>query len=206
MTRILIACEVSQVVTMAFRKYGYNAYSCDLLPCYGGHPEWHIKADARRVVRGHGEWRAESGVIIQVPGFWDMIIAHPPCTMLTHVSAVALSQGKHSLEDVEDGALFFWQMLHAPTPLLAVENPAPMGICALPPYNQIVQPYMFGHQYSKRVCLWLRGLPPLLPTMAEYTNHKPWLLHCASSSRRRSRTFEGIAEAMALQWGPIVGY
>lgn len=201
--KVLIACEQSQTVCMAFRRLGFEAYSNDIEQCYGGHPEWHIVGDALRVVRGHQRLNLQGGNTIEVPGYWDMIIAHPPCTMLTHNSAVALSQGKHTLAQVEDAQLFFWEIMHAPTQFLAVENPAPMKIAKLPPYNQIIQPYQFGDPYSKRVCLWLRGLPPLIPTSAPVISKGSWLDHCASSARRRSKTFEGIANAMAEQWGGL---
>lgn len=201
---VLVACEQSQVVCLAFRALGIKAYSCDILPCYGGHPEWHIMYDARRVVKGVGCFPLESGDNLIVPDLWPMIIAHPPCTMLTHSSAVALSKGLHTMEGVKAGAAFFMEMLLAPSPRVAVENPAPMAIAGLPRYDQIVQPFNFGHPYSKRVCLWLRGLPPLLPTRGYYVEHQQWLKHCASSSRRRAKTFEGIAEAMAFQWGALL--
>lgn len=204
MIKILIACECSQVVCKAFRKEGFEAYSNDIIPCYGGHPEWHIIGDAEKVIRGKGIYKTESGALVNVTGFWAMIIAHPPCTMLTHSSAVAFAQGKHSLMDIREGALFFMKMLSAPAKYVAVENPAPMKIAQLPPYDYIVNPYDFGHIYSKRVCLWLRNLPPLLPTHAHIINHKQWLNHCASNSKRRSKTFEGIAQAMAEQWGGII--
>lgn len=204
MAQLLVACECSQVVCSAFRERGIEAYSCDLDPSYGGHPEWHIVFDALQVVKGKGFWPLENGQVLVRDREWDMIIAHPPCTMLTHSSAVALSQGKHSLEDVKRGAWFFMQMLEAPAQLIAVENPAPMKIAGLPRYNQTIQPYDFGHRFSKRVCLWLKNLPPLLPTHARFVNHVQWLGHCSSSSKRRSKTFEGIAEAMAQQWSRYI--
>lgn len=202
--QVLIACEQSQVVCMAFRKAGYAAYSCDILPCYGGHPEWHIVGDAAQVINGHGEYTLENGTKINVPRSWTLIIAHPPCTMLTHSSAVALSKGLHTKEDIEKARSFFMTMLEAPAQYVAVENPAPMKFIGLPRYNQIVQPYDFGHPFSKRVCLWLRNLPPILPMRAAYTTHRQWLKHCAGNPRRRSKTFEGIAEAMAMQWGSLL--
>lgn len=203
--KVLIACEQSQVVCSAFRRLGIEAYSNDILPCYGGHPEWHILGDARRVVKGLGFFPLENGHVLNMGReFWGMIIAHPPCTMLTHSSAVALSQGKHDMEDVKNAALFFLQMLYAPCRMVAVENPAPMAIAKLPRYSQIIQPYNFGHPFSKRVCLWLRGLPPLLPMSGYYTEHQEWVKHCAGNARRRSKTFEGIAEAMAAQWGSLL--
>ena len=202
--QVLIACEQSQVVCLAFRRLGIEAYSNDLNPCYGGHPEWHIIGDARTVILGRAAYLLENGAWVNVHGRWAMIIAHPPCTMLTHSSAVALSQGKHAMEDVLRASIFFLSMLSAPAQFVAVENPAPMRIARLPPYDQIIQPYYFGHPYSKRVCLWLRNLPPLLPQSGYYVEHKQWLKHCASNSRRRSKTFEGIAEAMASQWGSLL--
>lgn len=200
---VLVACECSQVVASAFRSHGYAAFSCDLVPCYGGHPEWHIIGDAAKVVQGNSVFVTESGAQIVVDK-WCMIIAHPPCTMLTHSSAVAYSKGLHSDKDIADARRFFLTMLNAPSPMVAVENPAPMTRSDLPKYNQIVQPYDFGHRYSKRVCLWLRNLPPLLPTHARFVNHEPWLNHCAGNPRRRSHFWSGIADAMATQWGELL--
>lgn len=197
---VLIACESSQVVCTAFRAYGHNAFSCDLVPCYGGHKEWHIVGDAARIVNG-GVFCTESLSTIVVP-HWDLLIAHPPCTMLTHSSAVAYSKGLHTDEDIERARCFFLAMLNAPVAMVAVENPAPMSRAALPPYTQIIQPFQFGHPYSKRVCLWLRNLPPLLPTTAEMP-HQSWVKHCAGNSRRRSHFWSGIAGAMAAQWGTL---
>lgn len=196
---VLIACEQSQTVCLAFRRLGFSAYSNDIEKCYGGHPEWHILGDARTVIKNKQLVTLENGASMITP-HWDLIIAHPPCTMLTHSSAVALANGKHTMEDVRLGAEFFIAMLNAPCPRVAVENPAPMRIANLPKYNQIINPYEFGHPYSKRVCLWLKNLPQLLQTCYN-PMHESWLLHCASNSRRRSKTFEGIAQAMAEQWG-----
>jgi hypothetical protein len=204
MAKVLIACERSQVVCAAFRRHGIEAYSNDLEPCYGGHPEWHIIGDAAQIVLGYDVFWTEAGGMVAVSGRWSMIIAHPPCTMLTHSSAVAYAKGLHTYTDVLKGALFFMRMLAAPSQYVAVENPAPMSIAHLPPYSQIINPYDFGHRYSKRLCLWLKELPPLLPTHARVLNHVQWIQHCAGNSRRRSQTFEGIAEAMATQWGSLL--
>ena len=202
--QVLIACEASQVLCTAFRKKGLEAYSCDIEPCYGGHPEWHIMEDARQVIQGCGIYSLQNGSCVAVPGRWSLIIAHPPCTMLAHVSAVALANGSHTKMDVLQAANFFLAMLSAPCPMIAVENPAPMRIAQLPPYDQIINPYDFGHKFSKRWCLWLRGLPPLLPTRARILNHVSYHDHCASNSRRRSHSFSGVAEAMAEQWGGLL--
>lgn len=201
--KVLVACECSQVVTFAFRSHGYAAYSCDLVSCYGGHPEWHIVGDAAQVVQGNSIFVTESGAQLVV-GEWSLIIAHPPCTMLTHSSAVAYSKGLHSDDDIEAARCFFMKMLNAPAQHVAVENPAPMARAALPRYNQIIQPYDFGHRYSKRICLWLRDLPPLLPTHAMVVNHVSWLKHCAGNPRRRSHFWSGVADAMASQWGGLI--
>lgn len=202
---VLVACEQSQVVCKAFRALGYTAYSNDKLPCYGGHPEWHIIGDARRVVQGQGVFHLENGQDLMVPDHWGLLIAHPPCTMLTHSSAVALSKGLHSMWDVMEAANFFLTMLAAPVPMICVENPAPLGLAQLPPYSQIVNPHQFGHPFSKRACLWLRNLPPLIPMTGYFTSYSQWLKHCSSRPARRAKTFEGIAEAMAAQWGSLMG-
>lgn len=198
---LLVACEQSQTICLAFRNAGYIAFSNDLLRCYGGRPDYHIMGDALVVSKGNGVFDLEDGTQLCVHGHWGSIIAHPPCTYLTHCSAVSLATGKHTIDQVRDAACFFLQLLDTPCDRIAVENPAPMRVAGLPRYSQIIQPYDFGHVYSKRVCLWLRGLPPLLPTHARVLNHKQWLLHCAGTSRRRSKTFEGIAQAMVEQWG-----
>lgn len=201
--RVLVACERSQVVCSAFRAVGVEAYSNDILPCLGSRPDWHIVGDARTVIKGMRRFTTEFGNIVTVGDGWDLIIAHPPCTMLTHSSAVALAKGLHTMEDIEEARSFFLDMLNAPAQHVAVENPAPMKICRLPNYTQVIQPYQFGHPYSKRVCLWLRNLPPLLPMRGYYVEHEQWLKHCSSAQHRRARTFDGIAEAMAEQWGSL---
>lgn len=201
--KVLVACERTQVVCSAFRRLGIEAYSNDIEQCLGSHPEWHIVGDAVRISRGHGKFSLQNGAQLLCPGYWDMMIAHPPCTMLSHVSAVALSQGKHTKDDIENALILFWQLWTAPVSMVAIENPAPMRCVALPRYTQIIQPYQFGHPYSKRVCLWLRGLPELLRVSADIP-HVPWLEHCSSRSIRRATTFQGIAEAMAEQWGGLL--
>lgn len=185
MKKVLVACECSQVVTSAFRAAGAEAYSCDILPCKGEHPEWHFRGDVRLLL---GEK-------------WDLVIAHPPCTMLAKVSGVALSSGKHTMEDVRRGREFFmlFTRLSCPT---CIENPTPLRVAELPPCNQVVCPSQFGHPFTKRTCLWLFDLPPLLPMRGSYHNAKSWVKHCSRS--RRSRFWEGIAEAMAMQWLPLI--
>lgn len=201
---VIIACEESQTVCTAFRRLGYNAFSCDIVPTRGSYPCYHIIQDAAQVVNGNNTYVCQDGSIFSLDGNWDLVIAHPPCTMLTHCSAPALKAGLHTLDDVKDAADFFLMMLNNPAFHVAVENPAPMHIAGLPKYDQIVQPYEFGHPYSKRVCLWLRNLPPLFPEGGYYNTHKQWLKHCSARPGRRAQTFSGIAYAMANQWGNFV--
>ena len=201
--RILIACEESQAVCIAFRQKGHEAYSCDIIDCSGGHPEWHIKADAMELLKMR----------------WDMIIAFPPCTYMTNAGAVRMRvKGKIVPERYQksmEAKEFFMKFYNADCPKIAIENPVPMKLIGLPPYDQIIQPYQFGHPYSKRTCLWLKGLPPLFAT--EILNeHIPYVdggcKDAKGNYRRfqgrkerdpkiRSKTFPGIAKAMAEQWG-----
>lgn len=224
--KVLVACEESQRVCMAFRGRGHEAYSCDIQPCSGGHPEWHIQDDVLHFINGRGTPNlamfvlAESGDIIEIPEKWDLIVAHPPCTYLSNAGARWLyAGGKLNTERYEkglEGKKFFMDMLNADCPRIAVENPIPSSIYGLPEYSQIIQPYYFGEPWSKKTCLWLKGLDILQPTdIVMY--HKPY---CSSgsysgthdpkykgasrkggSAKSRSKTFEGIARAMAEQWG-----
>ena len=202
--RVLVACEESQAVCIAFRERGHEAYSCDIQECSGGHPEWHIRGDALEAMRG---------------GCWDMVIAHPPCTYMTNAGAIRMRikgeiQPERYAKAMEAKAFFmaFWQ---ADIPKIAIENPTPMKIVGLPPYSQVIQPYWFGHPYSKRTCLWLKGLPPLMPTEI-LDHHEPYVNGgCKDANgnyrrfqgrkerdpKTRSKTFPGIARAMAEQWG-----
>ena len=224
--KVLVACEESQRVCMAFRERGHEAYSCDIQPCSGGHPEWHIQDDVLNFINGRGTPNlamfvlAESGDIIEIPEKWDLIVAHPPCTYLSNAGARWLyAGGKLNTERYEkglDGKKFFMSMLNADCPRIAVENPIPSSIYGLPEYSQIIQPYYFGEPWSKKTCLWLKGLDILQPTDI-VMDHKPY---CSSgsysgthdpkykgasrkggSAKSRSKTFWGIARAMAEQWG-----
>lgn len=146
--RILVACEESQAVTKELRRLGHEAYSCDIQPCSGGHPEWHLQVDALELLKLK----------------WDMIIAHPPCTYLTNAGAVRLRVkgeiNQERMEKAKEAKKFFMAFLEADCPKKAIENPVPGKIHQLPPYSQIIEPYMFGDPWKKRTCLWLRGLPP----------------------------------------------
>lgn len=181
--KILVACERSQVVTSAFRKKGVLAYSCDIEKCYGMHKEWHIQKDVREIIQDD----------------WDIVIAHPPCTMLSKVSAVALAKGLHTIEDIEMAKEFFllFTKLSCPT---CIENPIPLKRAGLPKPSQYICPSQFGHNCTKKTCLWLYGLPQLLPMTGYYINPKSWIEIVGGNKRKRSRFFEGIALAMAEQW------
>ena len=204
--KILVACEESQAVTIELRRLGHEAYSCDLIPCSGGHPEWHIQVDALELLKMK----------------WDMIIAHPPCTYLTNAGARHLWKGHQLNEERYENGMkakaLFMAFLNADCPKIAVENPIPSRVFELPKYTQIIQPYEYGHPFTKRTCLWLKGLPPLKPTDVV----EPTATWCPSGSyskkhdekhrgmftkdraKNRSKTFPGIARAMAEQWaGPV---
>lgn len=188
--KVLVACECSQVVTTAFRAVGADAFSCDIADYYGGHPEWHIKGDVLNVLYEG----------------WDLVIAHPPCTYLSLVSAVALSRDESRWEKMREARDFFYKFVELGTTGLPVciENPIPLKVARLPRYTQLVCPSQYGHKFTKRTCLWLYNLPPLLPMRGYYVDAKSWVLHCASNGKRRSRFWEGIAEAMAEQWFPLI--
>lgn len=228
--KVLVACEESQAVCKAFRERGHEAYSCDLQECSGGHPEWHVQGNVLPLIRMGGvKFQTADGAWHEAPDEWDLIIAHPPCTYLTNGGAVRmfrnekktyppygtfqmvnvdrLKQGMHARD-------FFMEFLNGRAKKIAIENPLPMTIYQLPKESQIIQPYMFGDPYSKKTCLWLKGLPPLMATdlLATYQpfinggggrldrpNYKGKKF--AEGSVGRSKTFPGIAKAMAEQWG-----
>lgn len=217
---ILIACEESQTVCKAFREKGHETYSCDIIEASGSHPEWHICGDVLPLLNGNCEFVTMDGTKHKIDGKWGLIIAHPPCTYLSNAGARWLyAGGKLNAERYRkglEGKKFFMAMLNADCPRIAVENPIPSSIYDLPQYTQIIQPYQFGEPWSKRTCLWLKGLEPLQPTKI-VLNYKPY---CPSgsysgthnpkykgasrkggSAKIRSKTFPGIAKAMAEQWG-----
>lgn len=203
--KILVACEESQAVTIELRKLGHEAYSCDIIECSGGHPEWHLQVDALELLKMK----------------WDMIIAHPPCTYMSKAGArwmypKAGQIDPQRLELAMEAKAFFFQFLNADCPRIAVENPRPLKVVGLPKPTQIVHPYEYGHPHSKATCLWLKGLPPLQPTeiVKEYTPFLPSNTGAfsrgaggsrgvAHDAKTASKTFPGIAKAMAEQWaGP----
>lgn len=198
--RVLIACEFSQIVARAFRERGHEAYSCDILPTEGN-SEWHIQGDVRGVL-GDG---------------WDMMIAHPPCTFLANSGVQHLYKQPERWESLIEANKFFLILLNTPIEKIAVENPVPHGYTILPAYSQIIHPYQFGHEVQKRTCLWLKNLPLLKPTNVvskgeRYigkngkSNGSRWYQILSMNGDRwkeRSRTFEGVARAMAEQWGEL---
>ncbi len=194
--KILVACEESQVVTIAFRRKGHEAFSCDIVDCSGGYPQWHIKDDVRNVLFNND---------------WDMLIAHPPCTYLSRVVASHLNpNGKLNVDRYIKGLEakeFFMMFYNANIKYICIENPIPMKIFNLPMYSQIVQPYEFGHYYSKSTCLWLINLPGLISNdLINYQNvittkNSKWYNSGGiDRQKNRSKTFPGIAKAMAEQW------
>lgn len=217
--KVLIACEESQAVCIAFRKLRHEAFSCDIQECSGGHPEWHILGDVLPLLNGNTEFTTQDGQKHRIEGKWDMIIAHPPCTYLSNAGARWLYAGKKLNKERYrlglEAKAFFLAFLNADCPRIAVENPIPSSIYGLPSCTQIVQPYEYGHPWSKKTCLWLRGLEPT----EIVADHRPF---CSSgsysgthdpkyrgasrkggSAKSRSKTFHGIAKAMAEQWGQV---
>lgn len=204
--RVLIACEESQAVCKAFRKRGHEAYSCDILPCSGGHPECHIQDD----------------VLKHLNDGWDLIIAHPPCTYLSLAGNRWFNEQRYGDKARErkrlrdEAVKFFMEFVNAPCAKIAIENPLGTISTLYRKPDQIIQPWQFGHKTRKPTCLWLKGLPPLAPTdivepeIIRYKNGKgtdtAWHIESlklppAERQKARSKTFAGIAEAMAEQWG-----
>jgi len=198
--RALIGCESSARVRDAFRARGWDAWSYDLLPCESD-PRWHVQGDVRRAFREH----------------WDLGIFHPPCTFLT-ISANKWMKPEYESkyptrkQDREDAASFFMELWNAPIPRIAIENPIGVMSTRFRKPDQVIQPWMFGHPETKATCLWLKGLPKLSPTHMKgdlFAEPEPegreQRLHKLPPSpdrwKERSRTFTGIASAMAQQWG-----
>lgn len=198
---VLIACECSQVETTAFRAAGAIAWSCDIKRCSGGHPEWHIQGDVTPLLRGQRYFYTQDGRLHHSPPF-DLIIAHPPCTYLCRLGAVnlykngVLDELRHAQGIV--ARHFFQLCIDASAKYVAVENPIPLRRYNLPPYQQKLQPYEFGHNVSKATLLWLKNLPPLMATGITRCEES-WVKKTRLQTTR-SRAFEGIANAMAEQW------
>jgi len=202
--RILVGCEESQAVTIELRKLGHEAFSCDVMESSGGHPQWHIQGD----------------LLKELHKGWDMLIAFPPCTHL------AVSGARHFEQKIKDGRQqqgidFFMEMINAPIDKICVENPIGIMSTKYRKPNQIIQPWMFGDKAQKSTCLWLKNLPLLVPTnivekgeFIEFISKKgvkkrqpKWYFDALKNSKNasersklRSKTFKGIAKAMATQF------
>lgn len=225
--KVLIACEESQTVCKAFRALGHEAYSCDIIEPSGGHPEWHILGDALEALKG-GQITTMDGVTHDV-GKWDLLIAHPPCTYLSAAGNRWFNVERYGEKAVErahsrdKAAWFFMQFINADVSRIAVENPIGAMSTRYKKPTQIIQPYWFGEHARKSTCLWLKNLPPLIPTRivdpseilpggysvgasANYAvdeNRKILAWNDPQTAKIRSKTFPGIAKAMAEQWGKI---
>lgn len=187
---VLIACEESQTSCIAFRQLGHNAFSCDLQPCSGGHPEWHLQGDVLQFLNME----------------WDLIIAHPPCTYMCQGSATRMYPNgvldPIRLQQAKKAKNFFMQFYDAACPHIAIENPRPLKIVGLPWSSQVIQPYEYGEPWSKETHLWLKNLPLLRPTQI-VAKHKCFTLS-KWTSKSRSKTFAGIAAAWASQWSDFI--
>lgn len=202
---VLIACEESQAECEAFRNLGHKAYSCDIQKCRrGGHPEWHIHGDVTPYLEGRTQFWTQDGKHHHISK-WHLIIAHPPCTYLCRISSTVLykegTADPDRLAKMEKAREFFMKCLNAKAPHVAVENPIPMKRANLPKPDCFVEPFWFGHKYSKKTLYWLRNLPPIMADTSnpDYRSY----VHC-SRGKYRSRTFEGVAKALAKQWGDFV--
>lgn len=218
--KVLVACEESQAVTKELRSLGVEAYSCDIIECSGGHPEWHIMQDVLPLLDGNCSFHTCDNEEHQVNGKWDMLIAFPPCTYLTNTGNPYLNVEKWGEKAIqryknrEEAFEFFMKFANADCDKIAIENPIGYANTHYRKPNQIIQPWQFGHPFTKGTCLWLKGLPNLRPTVTE----KP--ANCKSyawetmidergktiswnselSKKLRSKTFPGVAKAMAMQW------
>lgn len=218
--KILIACEESQMVCKEFRARGHEAYSCDIQECSGGHPEWHIKQDVIPLLDGNCNFSTMVGQNVTIDGRWDLIIAHPPCTFLTCTGNSWFDTAKYGKKaekrwhDRVESAVFFMRFVAADCDKIAVENPVGIMNTVYRKPDCIVHPYYFGDDAKKKTCFWLKGLEPLKPTnvitpTTVVTGHGTdspwhaysWNLSPAERAKARSKTFPGIAKAMAEQWG-----
>jgi hypothetical protein len=223
--KVLIACEESQEVCKAFRKRGHEAWSCDIQDCSGGHPEWHIKGNVIPIIHMGGvRFQTADGAWHEAPEEWDLVIAHPPCTYLTVSGNRHFSEEQYGAKalgrymDRVDGIRFFMEFACCNSKRVAIENPIGIMSSVYRKPDQIIQPYQFGDPVRKGTCLWLRNLPPLKPTnvvepkLVQYTCKSGKVATFSEHyvigfegdrAKHRSKTFHGIAEAMAEQWGGI---
>ena len=207
--KVLVACEESQTVCKAFRERGHEAYSCDIQESSGGHPEWHIQGDALKAIDGQQ---------------WDLIIAHPPCTYLTVTGNRWYNVERYGDKAIqryrlrEEAIKFFMAIAEADCEHIAIENPVGIMSSRWRKSDQIIEPWQFGDPYEKKTCLWLKGVPKLRPTnIVEVPPRKTfasgksmptwyaeaWRMPKTERAKIRSKTFPGIAKAMAEQWGEL---
>ena len=218
--KVLVACEESQEVCKAFRAKGHEAYSADIQECSGGHPEWHILGEVLPIIHGDCDFYTMDMRLHFIDGPWDLLIAHPPCTYLTVTGNSWFDVDKYGRkaqkrgEDRCEAIAFFMRFALADAKKIAVENPVGIMNTIYRKPDCIVHPYYFGDDAKKKTCFWLKGLPPLKatniikPTTVK-TGHgtdSPWHAYSWSlpkeeRARFRSKTFPGIAKAMADQWG-----
>lgn len=218
--KILVACEESQAVTIELRRLGHEAYSCDVIECSGGHPEWHIMGDALQVVNGRCLFGTQDDTIHEIRTKWDMIIAFPPCTYMSNAGACRMFPRKGEIDKERyakamEAKEFFMAFYNADCERISIENPVPLSVVGLPEKTQVIQPFEFGHPFTKKTYLWLKGLPNLQPTdivepLGPYVcgNSEIWKKQAArgtvygkeKSAKHRSKTFPGVAKAMAEQW------
>lgn len=205
---ILVACEESQAVTIEMRRMGHTAFSCDIIDCSGGHPEWHIKQDVLPLLDGDCLFTTCDGQHHYQIFQWDMIIAFPPCTHLCNSGARWFTEGRKPLSLRDEAAEFFMRFVTADCERIAIENPIGVMSTRYRKPNQVIHPWMFGHPEQKATCLWLKGLPNLVETdnVKDYMMTLPprkrsriWWLG-SGHAKERSKTFPGVAKAMAEQW------
>ena len=219
--KVLVACEESQAVTKEFRRLGHEAYSCDIIECSGGHPEWHIMGDVLPLLNGNCEFNTSDGKIHTVDGKWDMIIASPPCTYLTVTGNRWFNierYGEKAIQRYKDrkcGIYLFMSIANADCEKIAIENPVGIMSTEWRKPDQIINPWQFGNPFEKKTCLWLKGVSDLIPTdiveipkRQQFKSGKTmpswyaelWKLPKEERAKLRSKTFPGIAKAMAEQW------
>ena len=227
--KVLIACECSQTVCKAFRCIEHEAYSCDILKCYGGHPEWHIVGDCIDIINGSVSFMTEDGINHSIDTEWDLIIAHPPCTYLSNAATSKHSLKSSTLEEINERTAkrvqaqeFFMRIVNSNCERIAIENPVGIMSTVYRKPDQIIEPYQFAESeddkenyQTKRTCLWLKGLQRLqINDLPRPDNAKIWgrwsngkarcwndLVYSKERAVIRSKTFPGIAKAMAEQWG-----
>lgn len=222
---VLIACEESQAVCKAFREKGHESYSCDIMECSGGHPEWHIQSDVISLLNGFCDFTTMDGKIHTLNSKWDLIIAHPPCTYFSNATMVNLGRNDHPevfndewkakfFENRKNAFDFVMKIWEADCDKICIENVVGYLSTHFKKPSQYIEPYHFGEPWKKKTCLWLKNLPILEKTNEVVPTGK-WVRHHLKtkndlngydnrgvySAKERSRTFKGVAEAMAEQWG-----